>query len=803
MKRKNQAASILVLIVLIAIGLAAILIYKLNEKEQTLRMSHESGIYSEAFELTVKISSKGTIYYTTDGSTPRVGNPGTYVYEGPISITPGETTTACSYQFYGVYENGRETPVFRRDFVLDRQGAERFTTEYIVSVTGDEAKLFGYEEGVFVRGRQFDEYMEANPDTDILNTVIPANYFSDVEIPVHAAIFLPDGTQVTDQNCGLKIYGNVTRAKNQKSFRLTARMNYDEFNEFTYAFLPDLLTAEGQTPIDAYQRLSFHNGGNDNGYGFIRTELVGTLAARAGFPDVLMAESAVVLVNGRYQGVYWLNNTFDDRYFNEKYGDYAGEFPVCEGALSEMPTENAETEAELQCAEEYNAFCEWAESADLTAEDNWRRVQATIDVENFAQYMAIEYYVGNIDWPHNNVKIYRYLCAPGEEYTENTVFDGRFRYLLYDTDYGMGLKFLGWFGNDAQTRVLQDLCSSNEYTGLFQSLLQRDDFRNLFINEILSLMNTSFARSSVEDALNDLNSSRYEELRYMMEETDLLKDSLWESDDNGIANVDNEMAVILNFADNRPATVATELQEQWDCGGFVTVEIPGMSDTTMAGQFSEADDAGATLANADTGFQVQINHNPISANADAGTFVGTYFEKIPLTISCDATPGVIIDGYRIVGVTSNTAESADATYLPGSKITITPADYAFPGETLRIEVVFRTEAVESMVINRFHIRGTQDYIVLRNNGQTTVLLSDYSLVDTFDDLSKGQLPYQYLQPGEEFVVYGKAYTGYMTGKHCQATYGWATDEPLLLVHSTRGIVDARNTRLSQESSTGM
>ncbi len=759
MKHKKSAVGISMLLLLIVIGLAALLLYKLNENKNILYISHDSGIYSETIELVVKPLAEGTVYYTTDGSIPQAGCTGTYVYEAPILINPGENTTACSYQFYCVYKGGEESPVFRRDFILDRQGTERFTTQYVVSVTGDEEALFGYEEGVFVRGRQFDEYMESNPEVDVLDETIPANYLSNEELSVHTAIFLSDGVQIVDQNCGLKLYGNVTRAKNQKSFRLIARTDYDEVNEFAYPFLSKLVSDEGQTPIDAFQRISFHNAGNDNGYAFMRTELVGELARRAGFQDVLVAESAVVYINGRYQGVYWLNNTFDDRYFNEKYGDYAGEISVCEGTVSEMWTDSAETEAEQHCAEEYNAFCKWAESADLTEESNWERVQTTIDVDNFAKYMAIEYYVGNIDWPHNNVKTYRYLCAPGEEYTEGTVFDGRYRYLLYDTDYGMGLQFMGWFGNNAQDRILQDLCDTNEHTGLFKSLLQRQEFRTLFINEVLSLMNNSFARSSVEDVLNDLNDSRYAELRYMMEETELLKDSLWESDDNSIENVENEMAVILNFADYRPATVASELQEQWDCGGFVLVEVPNP--------------------------QIAINGVVIAANTESGAFVGTYFEKIPLTVSSLNAPGVIVDGYWI-----------GDTYLAGNEITITPADYISAGETLQIQAVTRVEDVESLEINRFHIRGSQDYIVLRNNGQIPVLLSDYSLVDTFEDLSKGQLPYQYLQPGEEFIVYGKGYVGERTDNSCQATYGWATDEPVLLVHSTKGIVDAKNVRLS-------
>ncbi len=768
LKKNKMVTDLLGLIVLLIIGLSVLLFYKLNENKHTLYISHESGIYKESFELELKVLAKGTIYYTSDGSIPRAGAASTQIYEAPLPVTLANETTTYSYQFYCVFEDGEETDVFRRDFVLDEQGESRFTTRYIVSITGDEEALFGYEKGLFVRGRQFDEYMEANPNADTLSETIPANYLSDAETGVHAAVFLPDGTQIISQNCGLKIYGNITRAKNQKSFRLTARTDYDAVNEFSYPFLPNLLTEEGRVAVDAFQRLSFHNAGNDNGYAFIRTELIGELARRTDFPDVLVAESAVVFVNGRYQGVYWLNNTFDDRYFEEKYGEHAGEFVVCEGTVSTMDEANAETAQERQCVEEYNAFCKWVETADLADEGNWQRVTDTIDVENFAKYMAIEYYVSNIDWPHNNVKVYRYQSAPGEGYTQGTVFDGRYRYLLYDTDYGMGLQFMGWFGNNAEDPMLDDLCNNNEYTGLFRGLLQREEFRNLFINEVLNLLNTTFARSGVETVLEGLNNSRYEELRYMLEETDLMKDSLWESDDNGIANVDYEMATILNFADYRPATVTTEMQEQWDCGGYATIELDVSSVQGM-----------------------QINKSPVEANTSTGTFVGTYFGKIPLTVSCQAQPGIIIDGYMVAG-----------QYQEGSEITLTATDWVQPGETLQIKVIYHTQEVESLEIARYHIRGTQDYVVIRNNGRVPVLLSEYTLVDTFDDLSKGQLPYLYLAPGEEFIVYGKEYSGEMSDNSYQTTYGWAVDEPVLLVHSTKGIVDAHNLRLTQNSLTG-
>ncbi len=761
MKRIKMTSRILMLIALVILGVLTIFLYKWNQDRSVLSISPESGIYGERVELVVNVPSKGTVYYTTDGSVPAPDNPKAQIYREPFVMEVKEEATAYSYQFLCLYEDGSQSQVHRRDYIIDSRGKERFTTKYIVSVTGDEDALFGYEEGIFVRGRQFDDYMEAHPDVDILNTVIPANYFSDEEQAVHAAFFLPDGTQIADRNCGLRIYGNITRAKNQKSFRLVARTQYDDLNEFLYPFMPKLVSQEGGEPIDAYQRLSFHNSGNDNGYAFIRTALVGELARQAGFPDVLAAESATVFVNGRYQGVYWLQNTFDDRYFNEKYGDYLGEFAVCEGALNHMEQEYVSTEQEQQAVQEYNAFCEWVETADLSREENWQRVQSTIDVTNFAQYMAIEYYVGNIDWPHNNVKIYRYMAAPGEEYAENSVYDGKYRYLLYDTDYGLGLKFQGWFGNSAEDQRLKELCEANQYSTVFGQLLEREEFRTLFINEVLCLMNTSFASINAEAAMVELNASRYEELRHMMEETDLLKNSLWEPDSNGIANVDEEMARILTFTDNRPATVATELQEQWGCGDLVVME----ADLSL--------------------YQgLQINGAKVTANTEAGTFVGTYFTNIPLTLSWENVPGVVVDGYQVGN-----------QFLEGQEVTIRPGEFVQEGNLLAVSAQIHVTEVESLEIARYHIRGSEDYVVLRNNGQVPVLLSDYTLVDTYDDLSKGQLPRRHLEPGEEYIVYGKEFTGSMQGGH-QMAFGWATNEPVLLVHATRGIVDGKNLRWS-------
>lgn len=752
MTRKGFGAAVSVLCLLAVVFIGIVLLGDLRGSADEITISHDSGIYEESLELNLRLWAPGTIYYTTDGTTPGPSNENASIYEEPLYLEAGEETSVYGFQFCCLFDDGKVSDVYRRDYILDGSGKDRFTTTYIVSISGKEEDLFGYEEGILVRGRLFDEYMAANPDVNVLNTIIPANYWAEKEVPVHMSVFDGNGQELLEQNCGMKIYGNVTRAKNQKSFRLISRYEYDGVNEFAYGFLPKLLSEEGNTTVDAFQRLSFHNAGNDNGYAFLRTELIGELARQSGFEDVMVAESAVVYVNGRYQGFYWLENAFDDRYFSEKYGNYGGEMVLCEGGLSEMDIQQAETDLEKAYTESYNEFCRWALDADMNDEQDWERVCRTIDVENFARYMAIEYYVGNHDWPHNNVKVYRYHCAEGENYRENSVFDGRYRYLLYDTDYGLGLKFLGWFGVDEYNRRLEELSGNLESAALFQKLLQREEFKNQFVNSVLHLINGSFASENVVNTLLEYREKMYCEVYHMMEETDLLKNSIWETDDNGIGNVDTEINEIIQFARNRTNVVVDEIRGKWDCGDIMTLKVTQQEQNLL------------------------INGEEIT-----GEFTGCVLGNIPVTITGKETPGIHVTGYYL-----------NDTFVEGKEITFLPGEWNNGEMLVTVRAQYDIEKVESLEIAAYHIRGQEDYVCVRNNGQLPVLLSDYSITDSKADASKGRFPDVQLLPGEEYYVYGKEYTGAVMQNSTRITFGWATDEPVLLYHKFKGLADAKN-----------
>ena len=194
----------LILITVLAVGL--FYIDALLEQREKVYISHDSGIYDESIVITVSSSVPGTIYYTVNGETfeqdaEGVLPQGAEIYEAPIKLELQEDTTLYSFQFYHLPDDGTVSGLYKRNYILDSGGNTRFSTTYVVSIVGDEEKLFGYDEGIFVRGRQFDEYIEANPEVNFLNTIVPANYLSDAEVPVNAAVFFQDGTEILSQNC--------------------------------------------------------------------------------------------------------------------------------------------------------------------------------------------------------------------------------------------------------------------------------------------------------------------------------------------------------------------------------------------------------------------------------------------------------------------------------------------------------------------------------------------------------------------------------------------------------------------------
>ncbi len=743
----------------------------------------ESGFYDKDLSVKVEVPQGAKVYYTDDCSVPTVE--AGQLYEGPITLAVTEPETVYVLRFKAVYPDERETEVITKTYILGENVTNRYCTT-VLSVVGDPDGLFGYENGIFVKGKRFDEWKAANPDT-FYGGGVDANFEGrgpEYERAVHVEYFTKEGKSLFEVDGGVRLHGAFTRMKNQKSFRLYARKEYDDKNEFEYPVVDALKNADG-TVFDRYKRLLVRNSGNDNGFAFIRNELGCELANDAGFQDVWLSEPTVVYLNGIYYGQYWIGNNFDRGYFEEKYGEFPGQFVVLEGKGGVK--EDDEDPIVQEYVDEYNALFHRFYKADLTDDAVYNELCKVLDVENYLQYCAIELYLGNVDWPGNNVKVYRYV-SPTDEYVDGTVYDGRYRNLLYDLDMGLGLLLLGGGGDETDRSLNINLKSQQLLLG---DLVKREDCRNYFLNYMCDLMSGPMSAENMIATLEEKHASRQPELYHMLEETDLMQDSLWNWENASIYydEVEKNYAQIVKFAQNRRANMLNDIIASF---GFNAVEaytlyvktgsIPCAESESPMGELSgvESISYGTCLSG------VQLNTMLI----EEPEYNGVYFGNIPITLSPVLASN---ETFRHWVVNGEVRE--------GDVLTLTTKDIV--EAQIHVEMVTASVEAPLLSIHAVRAKGSDDFVELVNYSAQMVSTNGYYLTDN-EDKYRFALPKVLLQPGEVIRFYGQDATeleslGKWTtnfnlkmGEELRLHYGEDLIDTLMIPDLTRGGVYTKN-----------
>ncbi len=676
-------------------------------------VSLDSGFYAESQWIQIEGLQGAEIYYTDNCEVPNRERG--IRYTEPIPVEAGAEESVSVYRFRAFYGDGTESETETRTYFMGNNIRERYSTP-VLHITGDPEGLFGYEGGIFVGGKIFDEFVKANPNVHFGGGV-DANFTrrgSEWERPAYIQYFDAEGREVAAQNGGIRINGGMTRMKNQKSFKLYARKEYDEANEFAYPFLVDFVSARDGSLAKKYKRLILRNSGNDNGFTYIRSELACTLAADAGFPDVKYAAPVCVYINGEYKGVYWLENDYDASYFEMRYGEYAGEFVVLEGGDIRKAAGDASWQLYADAFnEQYQKFSE----ADLTVDENYEALRAFMDVENYLQYFAIENYVGNGDWPGGNVKAYRY-ASPDGSYEEGTVFDGRYRHLLFDLDYGFGLLLINrTIGTTPQTRTLSRLIE--EESPLFAALMKREDCRRYFINFTCDLRSGAMSPSHVAETLDKMDAARRGELSYMLENSDL-KEELWTWEDalsQSYEDVAENCKEIKYFATERQVYALTDIVEN----------------------LGEAYENLYTLhvSRADMRSTVQIN----SMLLEEEEFEGVYFADVPVSLKPRLAMNEAFDHWMVNGSIRKDPE-----------LRLSKEDLV--NQEIRVELVTRKAEDVLLSVSAVRAKGHSDFIEVKNYSDRPVNTRGYFLSDS-EDAYQYALPEMIMQPGETLRLYGR------------------------------------------------
>lgn len=481
-------------------------------KEQEIAFSLEESFYSEDQELQLSTLLDSDIYFTMDGSLP---DKNAQLYREPVKLTAGKEPKAVTIRAAAYYGEGAASEIYTKTYFLGNEIEERFSTK-IVSITGEPESFYGYDQGILVPGRIRDEYVFENPGVEFTDTA-PANYNlrgMESERPVHVEIWEADGTEIVSQDMGVRVYGGTSRGNDMKSLRLIARKDYGE-GRISYEIFPESVSDWTGKPIAEYKRLVLRNHGNDHEKAYLRNELGHRLAKDAGFLDTQEFCGASVWLNGEYYGFEWLEENYDQVYFETHYGTKSGEgsWQILSPHRGNANTD-LEDEAEAQAAWDFNLMYAYRYQ-DLRDDLVFAKLEEQLDVDNFLKYCAIEIYLSNPDWPDNNCKAYRWHGA-GNHYN-GPYLDGRWRFLLYDLDVGMERTGSSRADNPSLGEVLGEEESSwNREEPLLRAILQREDMRKRFTEIMEELMEGDFSYEHACRVIEGMQREMERELEFQM-----------------------------------------------------------------------------------------------------------------------------------------------------------------------------------------------------------------------------------------------------------------------------------------------
>lgn len=518
--------------------------------------SIEGGFYDTEFMLGLSDNDGNTIYYTTDGSDPRTSSTSA-VYTDEINIynntsdsnkysalddivlydythPTGKVDKGIVVRAVSKTAEGKYSSVATNSYFVGKT-ASYYSDMKVVSLSTDGDNFFNDDTGIYMVGSGYhewaasDEYVEYQPG----DTANPTNYNKDGrewEVPVNVQVF-ESGKLAYTADVGARIAGKWSRSFAQKSIRLYARGEYGS-SDMKYEFIEGL-TDENGNIIDSFDKVTLRNGGTDNQVLHFRDALIQEMVSDRAV-DIQGAEPCVMFIDGEFWGFYFIREKIEPEYIQSHYGIDKNNVTLLK---------NGECEGSAEIAKEYEEFCNWAATADMTVPENYQRVCDTLDIQNFMDYIAIETYINNTDWATeylNNWQMWRSNTTdPDTPYA-----DGKWRFTLYDTEYSTGLY------SESRTASGFDTLGSMyrkdvpyNFANIFYSLIENDEFRQAFYDNYIEIMNNNFAPEAAEAKINEYVSA-YKDVIFA---TNIRFNASWVNN-----SFNSEVSRLKNFFTTRP-----------------------------------------------------------------------------------------------------------------------------------------------------------------------------------------------------------------------------------------------------------
>lgn len=295
----------------------------------------------------------------------------------------------------------------------------------------------------------------------------PVNWNQPWDRPVNFSFISPTEGMLYNQDVMTSVSGGWSRQDSPRSFKLKSNKVFDGQNHLDYAFFP-------QKPYIRSKALLVRNGGND-GWSRFKDPAMTTIVQHSGIDvDVQSTVQVAEYINGEFRGILNLRETNNDKFVYANWGyddeeiDYFENFQFTDGT-----------------DEAWNRLMELSEH--INDNSVYDEIQKLLDIDEFTNYMAIELYLGNSDWPNNNVKGYR------------SQDDGRFRFILFDLD-----QIFNYWCAMSRISTLDTEFYDEPLVRLFRNLLRNDKYRKKFIDTFCMIGGSVFEGGRVAEMVTEI-----------------------------------------------------------------------------------------------------------------------------------------------------------------------------------------------------------------------------------------------------------------------------------------------------------
>ncbi|MDQ0254432.1 Leucine-rich repeat (LRR) protein [Evansella vedderi] len=596
--------------------------------------SKSGGFYEREVQLElISPYPEAVIYYTLDGSEPDPkGNPErTLTYEEPIFISDrsrepnnlsnirtatDENSTywrkPTDHVFKGtvvkakaITQDGLATETATHTYFVHENMRRKYSLP-ILSISTDSNNFFDEETGLFVNKNWH-------------------NRGKDWEREANMEFYETDGTLGFSQRIGVRVHGAYSSNLSQKPLRLYARSEYG-----TNLIYYDLFGDESNL---IHKRLLLRNSGNDFHYTMFRDALHQRLVKHMNM-DTQGSRPVIVFINGEYWGIQNIRERYDKWYL-------ANQYDVDEDDVTIIENDGEFDDGSRDGVEHYKAMISFVENNDLSVDKNYDYVQTLMDVDNFVDYYVAQMYLANTDWLKNNVRLWRYNKGEDPQPRNNSkgdskvtdVRDGRWRWMLFDTDYGFGIPHgLGVIGgSNVNTNSLELATGDKWFHVLFPAFIKNEDFKVKFINRFSDMLNTAFLPERVLGQMEDFYELYKVEMREHIDRWSIPESyEQWEK----------EVDVLRRFAEERPGYQWEHLRDFFQLGDKYTISVENHDPA-----------AGTVVVNS-----ILVDESTPGVT-DASNWSGYYFGGLPVTIT--AVPN---DGYTFVGWEDNDNNIQDESF---------------------------------------------------------------------------------------------------------------------------------------------